>query len=383
MLMKQLLSVVLALCLLLSLAACGKKEEITKTEPVTTQTPEPEPTPTPDPVPDPTPDPVPDPVPEVLYRDPLDGTPLEEPWNGRVVTVALGNTKDALPQKGINDAAILYEAETEGGTTRFLAVFSNAGSLPAVGPVRSARTFFNSLTRSYDGIILHCGGSDRGRNGYHDLSGSKIENWENIDARFHDASADRYRDTMFYRDGDRRSAGYNFEHTMFIQGNAITHLIGKYEYRTSAQENYTSGLQFAEDVALEGSAATSVTVSFAAYKTTSFLYNKESGLYMASQYQQDLIDGNTGEISAFKNLIVLETEQFSKRDSNYYRSYYTLLGSGDAHLVINGQMVSIKWARENLDDPFTYTFEDGTPVQLAPGRTYVAITSADESIVCQ
>ena len=150
--MKRLFCIVFALCLLLSFAACAKKDKIVKTEPVKTQ--EPEPTPEPEPIPEPEPEPEPEPQPEVLYRNPLNGAALEEPWNGRVITVALGNTEDALPQKGINSADLLYEAETEGGTTRFLAVFTDAGSVPAVGPVRSARTFFNSITASYDGIII-------------------------------------------------------------------------------------------------------------------------------------------------------------------------------------------------------------------------------------
>lgn len=384
--MKQLLSILLVVCLMLGLVACGKEEVPEKNPPVTTQndaTPDPEPDPNPENDPATETETEPEPEPEPAFRHPLNGAPLEEAWTGRPTTAVLGNTKDALPQCGINDAAIIYEAETEGGTTRMLAVYGDVANLPCVGPIRSARTFFNNLSVSYDAVILHCGGSVRGRNGYHDISGTKIPDWDHVDARYHDAGAEKYQDTMFYRDEERNNSGYNFEHTLFIQGNAITHLLTKNQCRTTTEEGWSSGLQFKGNVALTGKAATNVTVNFAAYKTTTFVYNAETGLYKASQYKQDWVDGNTSEVTQFKNLIVLSATQQTRSDGEYPRSYYELVGTGTGSLVIDGQMASIKWSREALESPFIYTYEDGTPVILEPGRTYIAITSDPEPITCK
>ena len=381
--MKQLLSVLLVLCLLLGLAACGKKDEpIEKETPATTEN-KPEPEPTPAPEKETEQETETETEEDPVIRHPLNGSVLEEEWTGRVTTVVLGNSKDALPQCGINEADIMYEAETEGGTTRFLAVYDEVETLVTVGPIRSARTFFNNVTQSYGGVIIHCGGSVRGRNGYHDLSGNKISGWEHVDARYHDAGAEKYKETMFYRDAARSSAGYNYEHTMFITGQALVHLINKYEYATTSETALNSGLAFAETVALEGTAANTAVVNFAVYKTTTFTYDQQTGLYSAAQYGENLIDGNTNEVSQFKNLLVLSATQHTKSDGEYPRSYYDLVGSGKGYLVIDGQSVAINWSRETLESPFSYTLEDGSAVQLAPGRTYIAITSASEPLTCQ
>ena len=56
-----------------------------------------------------------------------------------VVAVKIGNTEDAYPQAGLNDADVIYEELVEGGITRFVALFQ-CGQPTRVGPVRSART---------------------------------------------------------------------------------------------------------------------------------------------------------------------------------------------------------------------------------------------------
>jgi hypothetical protein len=36
-------------------------------------------------------------------------------------------------------------------------------------------------------------------------------------------------------------------------------------------------------------------------------------------------------------------------------------------------MVPIQWSRENATDPFLFTLEDGTPLTLGVGKTYIAV----------
>ena len=83
--------------------------------------------------------------------------------------------------------------------------------------------------------------------------------------------------------------------------------------------------------------------------------------------------------------MVLKTKQTVKSDGEYPRSYYNLIDikDGEGWFVLDGQMVPIKWTRENLEDPFTFTLEDGTPVAFEPGRTYTAITSSKSAITCE
>ena len=72
---------------------------------------------------------------------------------------------------------------------------------------------------------------------------------------------------------------------------------------------------------------------------------------------------------------MLYAKQEKQRDTGYVRSYYELIGSGDGYFAVNGKIVKIKWTREDVKKPFVYTYEDGTPVTLGVGKSYVAISS--------
>jgi hypothetical protein len=304
--------------------------------------------------------------PVVTYVHPLTGETLDAPYSGRVTTVVMGNTKTALPQHGISQAEICYEIETEGGITRMLGVFANVENVEKVGPVRSARTFFNNVTMSYDGTIVHCGGSVRGRNAGYDDKG-KISDWNHLDQT--------YNGSYFYRDKARRSSGYATEHTLFAEGEKLVAGIGSKGFRTASESEVTYGLQFDENVVLGGAAAKEVTVKFAGTKTTTMAYDEATGLYSMSQYGKKTVDGNDNKQVTFKNVMVLFTSQWKIHDGEYKRSYYDLIGGGDGYLAINGQIVPIKWNREDLEKPFNYTLEDGTPITLGVGNTYIAVSS--------
>lgn len=305
--------------------------------------------------------------PPILYRNPLNGEPLEEPYTGTPVAVVVNNLDACLPQYGINDADFYYEVETEGGITRCLAVYSDISQVEAVGPVRSARTFFNSLAMSYNAPIVHCGGSDRGRNAGYEDSDDKISNWEHLDQT--------YNGKYFYRDEDRYYyQGYNWEHTLFAKGEDLAQAMVDKGYIDDNTEGVDYGLTFEDLVVLGGETADTVTVTFRGDKTTTMTYDAATGLYTMHQYGETTIDGATEEETTFKNLIVLATDQWNRRDSNYSRSYYDITkSSGVGVLAIDGQIVPIQWARDGLRTSFTYTLEDGTPITLASGRTYVAI----------
>jgi hypothetical protein len=50
-----------------------------------------------------------------------------------------------------------------------------------------------------------------------------------------------------------------------------------------------------------------------------------------------------------------------------------LIGEGEGFYACNGQIVPIKWSRDSVNDPFTYTLTDGTPLVMGVGKTYVAV----------
>ena len=305
--------------------------------------------------------------PAEVIRHPLTGEVLGEDYSGRIVTVVINNLRDALPHYGVSLADMFFEVETEGGITRCLAVFGDVAGVGTVGPVRSTRTFFNNISQAFDAVLFHCGGSVRGRNGYSGADGSKISGWEHVDATYVESP-------YYFRDMDRYNyQGYNWEHTLFTTGEGIAKALEKYDYNTPRAFN--SGLLFADVVQLGGEAAQKVTVVFRGGKTTEFTYDADSGLYCASQYGREYVDAGNNQRMAFSNVMTLYTGQVFHHDGEYSRSYYELIGEGSGHLAIDGEMVAVKWSREALESPFVFTLEDGTPVTLKTGKTYIAVTS--------
>ncbi|MBQ3537805.1 MAG: hypothetical protein IJA39_04415, partial [Clostridia bacterium] len=80
--MKKLLPLVLVLCLMLCgcTGGTGGNEETTLSESETE-----------------------------VFRNPLNGTPMEEEFDGRVVSVSINNVSPAMPFKGINSADVFFQ----------------------------------------------------------------------------------------------------------------------------------------------------------------------------------------------------------------------------------------------------------------------------------
>lgn len=366
--MKRIISLLVITCLLL--CACGAAPEET-VAPTTTQ----QPTETTEAPTEATTIPTVT-EPPVANVNPLTGETLDSVYTGRPTAIVINNIKACLPQYGISEADMIYEIETEGGITRLLAIFTDLDGIKSIGPVRSARTFFSNVAASYNVPLVHCGGSPASLRGNYDQN-NKLSNWDHIDQMSNGS--------YFYRDSARRSQGYAVEHTLFTTGEDMIKALADKNLATITEAGVSYGLQFSDNVALSGEAAAKVTVTFRGKKTTTLTYDAETGLYKAAQYGKSHVDAGADKTLTYKNVLVLFSEQSRANDGLYTRSYYDLLGEGEGYFACNGQMIPIKWARSTPTDPFAYTMEDGTPLTLGVGTSYVAVvdTESPAGVTCE
>lgn len=295
------------------------------------------------------------------YYAPLTGEPIDaEPDNTRPYAVMINNIVYAQPQVGVSSADLIYEIPAEGGITRMMAIFSDLDDVESVGSIRSLRPYYLSVALSYDAIVIHGGGSEQA---YSDLQTYNADHLDGV----RDAQA---ASSMFYRDSSRGQHGS--EHTLFFHGAKVADLVQEYDFRTEHNSGYKTGLSFSDDAASQGTSdAKSITVTFNTSKTTKFAYQSDSNKYTAVQYNDDYKDGATGEKVEFSNVLVLSAAM-STVDS-YGRLAVELTGSGDGYLACGGKYVPIKWSRSSINDCFTYTLADGTPLNFARGTTYVGV----------
>ncbi len=361
--MKRILILTLALTLLL--CGCTAKPEPTTvpttaaptTEAPTTEAPTTEAPTTEAPTTEATTEPV------VLYRSPLTGEPLDAPLTNRPYGVVINNIRAAQPLHGIGDADMLFEIVAEGGgsITRCLALYGDPAGVEKIGSVRSARTYLINLARAYDAIFVHAGWSQYAK----DLLRST--KWPFLNGLYGNASA------YYYRDQARLNAGYALEHTYFTTGDNIIAYAQAQKHRTDAKfDSYE--LSFAEDAAPNGETANTITVSF--YKNgkrTEMAYDAEAGCYYGTQHwssaSEAFADANTGEKVPFENVIIL----YAKTTTDGYRMFAELEGTGTGFFACGGKLIPIKWSRSSATAPFVYTAEDGTPLTLGIGKSYVAI----------
>lgn len=300
----------------------------------------------------------------VILRNPFNGEIVDEIWTRRPYAVSVNNVRPSMPQYGIGQADIVYEMVVEAGLTRCLAIFSDVSDVEKIGSIRSARIYTLDLVRSCDAILVRCGGSTEANEAI------KAAGWDEIDGY--------YLNEPFYRDQDRRAAGYALEHTMFTGGDLLLENTEKRSLRTDHEGELDYGLNFADNVEPEGKTANKILLDFSTVKCSIMNYDAESGKYLASQYTTDWIDQGTGETLAFDNVLVIFAETWTQEDEVHMDM--TLVGEGTGLYACGGQIIPILWSRISEDAPFRYTTEDGTPLSVRTGKSYIGIVPTMGSV---
>ena len=314
--------------------------------------------------------------PEPLYTNPLtgEGTDVDLSAN-RPVAVMLNNLKKALPQCGVAQADIIYEAPAEGGITRMMAVFQSLDGVGALGSVRSARPYYVELAAGLDAIFVHAGGSD---DAYTSIKKHSVFNIDGVNGP--------YGDTAFYRDAARKkSAG--FEHSLFTSGEHMQTLLSGAlsKVRQTHKESWTLPLTFAKDgTPANGDQANSIVVKFSYYKTGHFTYDPASGTYLVSQSidgtNLSYTDGNDSQPVSVTNVLVLRTDINPIKGDSAGRQNVRTTGTGTGFFACGGQYVPITWSRDSASSPLRFFTTDGQPLTLGVGKTYINLVGKNDLV---
>ena len=323
--------------------------------------------------PDPEPKPEPEPEPEPEYTgpyNPLTGLPTEEDMTAkRPYAVMVNNIKVANPQEGVSKADIIFEAEVEGGITRMMAVFQDISGVDVVGSCRSSRHYYLDLAQGLDAIYIHAGGSPQA---YSALRSRGIDNIDGVNGS----------GETFYRDSDRRSS-MGYEHSLMLDPSLLPAYIEKHKIRTEHDEGYECNLQFADDdeLILEGAeTANKIVAHFSASKPTAFEYNAHDGVYYVNQYGGAYRDGHYDVQISAKNVITVFANVYNISGDDKGRLETILVGNGSGYLAVNGEYAPITWEKASASDRFVFKFNDGTPVVLGRGVSYICIVDKDNSV---
>lgn len=280
----------------------------------------------------------------------------------RPVAVMVSNIKQSLPQWGITDADIVYEAVTEGGITRLMCMFANPDAVPKVGPVRSVREYYPQFSEPFHALFVHFGGSTTG---YEALKEYRIED---IDGMVFAGSA-------FLQDKER-SGKVGREHTFYTDTELLKPAIEKKEFSmTGTCPKAFNFVKPGESATLTGGSAEKATVRFSGYTTAVFEYDKTSGKYLKSQYGQPHIDANNQKQVAVENVVILYSP--TSKIVGTYLTRYDLTG-GSGYYLSKGKMQEISWSKGAYNQMFKLTDSEGAPVSFNTGKTWVCVVPNGE-----
>ena len=341
---KKLISIVLSLILVLSLAACGADktpsdntvEDPSSSEESSSTVPEP---------------------PKVEYAlNTLTGeTNLAKEAEGtKPIAITVNNIRVAQAvQCGIHKADVVFETEVEGGITRLLALFADPTNVEKIGSVRSLRVVFVDLAAGMNALVVHHGIDPTYCVPY--LASSNVVSHQ-IGSKV---------------DGYREKNGLASEHTLFTNGKLLDGVLSAKGKDKGG--NKTAWLNFRdtdEKVAASEQAASKLSVTFSGSVTTQFIYDAEAKRYARARKGVEYKDAASGERELFTNVFVLKTT-ITPYPNNVHKKVY--LESGSGYYATAGTIVPIKWQKGASNNNFKFTLEDGTPLTVNQGNSYVCI----------
>lgn len=295
----------------------------------------------------------------------LDGTSvLPDHAKRRPLAVMVENHPEARPQSGLNKASVVFEAITEGGITRFMAVFGPQDA-DKIGPVRSARPYFVQYASGYKAIYAHAGGSEAGL------------------AILRTAPVVNLNDTVGYFHREPK-AGLASEHTLYTSSENLYKLAQK--QKASLEEDFTPW-KFGDDPSTSdrpASQTASIDFSTVSYKV-GWAYDPANDQYNRSLAGSAHKDAVTGVQLTAENVMILSVVRHQDPSANHGKGEWTMdtIGSGKVRILTHGHTVEGTWKKPALDAMLRFFDNEGNELSLGRGRTWVEIVPPDVSVTIE
>lgn len=261
--------------------------------------------------------------------------------------IQIPNDPSARDQVGLQSAAMVYEYLTEGGITRFTAIYTHVPD--TIGPVRSGRSIAFDLTRHYGGVLLASGIS----------AGAAAVLAANPVPHVFDSGGG-----VFYR-----MAGRPAPNNLFTSGDAVQRAV------VGASLPHAD-LPAASVPIHSGQPATTVSVP---QHGTTYSFDPSTRTYLKQVGGRTLTDAATGQPLHIQLLIVLHTTATPTpyiADPNGARGLdFDLTSGGAADLYFDGVEAAGHWSSPGPHSPLRFTLDDGAVV-TPPPLTWVDVVSS-------
>lgn len=288
----------------------------------------------------------------------------------RSLALMIPNNKGAMPQYGISQASIIYEAPVEGRMTRLMAFFEDYDNLDHIGPARSSRDYYVYEAMGLDAIYCNWGLAIPYVEDL--LQSDMVDNISQALAGIHNPSSEAFSRL------DR--PGYRDEYRGYLIVDGYNKAVERHGYAKEYDADFQGAFLFANDghraeyadkpdaVKIYPGGSNSNSGGYGNARPV-FEYNAEDGLYYRYQFDAKQIDEMNNEQLTVSN-VVFKVCDGLVRDSNDYL-FFTTYGKNDAYVFTNGKVIKGTWSRDNADEPTRYFDENGNEIVLNQGKTWV------------
>lgn len=299
----------------------------------------------------------------------INGTIVPIQKASRPFAVVVENHVDSRPQSGLSQADLVYEALAEGGITRFLAVYQTE-DVTSIGPVRSARTYFNDWAQELKAVYVHVGGNSDAL--YYIKQG--IAGVSDADQFFNDP--------YFLRIISRPMPHNTYTSTVRLQALAKAR---KFDL-TPSYESYL----FKDDqasVSSEVQNTISIDFSLPAF-TVSWTYDSVSNSYVRYLAGKKAVDvGNNSEIKA-KNVIIQRVANWPVESDTILAISMGTRDGGDAEFYLDGKKILGSWKYINGRTKFfkktiVLGREINTEMEFNRGKMWIEIVPPDRAVTSE
>lgn len=305
------------------------------------------------------------PAPKVFVTAPLTGVQYEEgsvQANGlsrASVACKIDNSEAALPQLSLNRTDMVFDEMVEGGLTRLVAIW-HSDQPEAVGPVRSIRPMDPDILSPFGGIVCYSGGQ------------AVFVNMMRNTNVFNASETTEQGQGTFTRVKDRIAP-----HNVVVN---VSKLATNHPEiaAPAAQFNFAQNAVNSTAV-LKGVEIKDVSVFFPS-ALAKWTPSADLSQFLRTQDGKPHLDAADGSQLHATNIVVMQvTVDRSYADPKYsYVPKDVVIGTGKAYVFSGGKYVDAVWSKTSRETSITLALADGTPVQLAPGNTWVELQPADE-----
>lgn len=287
------------------------------------------------------------------------GTPVDKKVSEqRPIAIVVENHVDARPQSGLTSADVVYETLAEGGITRLLAFYQTTNP-KEIGPIRSARPYFNVLANQWGAIYAHVGGST--------IALSEINS--GIHKKLQDINEFFFGD-YFYRTKERVAP-----HNVYSTLELIRQLMDKKGWNNWPQQHKLGEFETIPTDQLQTS-VTKITVKFfdPTYGMV-FTFDPSTGLYNRTNGGKIAKDKNNDTQIAPHNVLVQYVEDFVVPLEPVNGIGFKLEQDGKAILFTGGKATEGTWRYKNGFTEYITEGQDGAslPLKFQPGQTWIIL----------